>query len=384
MTTFDPIKLRPTVIDIDLDALAHNYQAIKKHVSPARVMPVVKSNAYGHGMIPCARHLERCGAEIFGVALLEEGIQLRLAGIKAPILVMGGILGSQLSYFFEYDLDILASSVFKLEAIEEQAAAIKKRIRVHLEIDTGMERIGVHYYNAASLLERSLSCKWCDVVGVSSHFARQDDEDQSQTKLQLERFLAAIDFYHQRELPTPCRHIAASGASLGYRESHLDMVRPGVALYGVMPSPGFKSELGLKPVMSLSSRIVYFKVVPAGTGVSYSHRWLAHEDTRVVTVPIGYGDGYLRRLTNTGQVLIRGKRYPVVGTVCMDQFMVNIGADGVGYNGDEVVLVGKQGEDQITVEEIALSTGADVREFLVSTNLRVPRRYFLGGKEQET
>lgn len=378
---FDPIRLRPTVIDVDLDALTHNFTALKRHVAPAKVMAVVKSNAYGHGMIPCAKHLERLGADALGVALLEEGIQLRLAGITIPVLVLGGILGSQLSYFLEYDLDILASSVFKLEAIEAQAGQMKKRARVHLEIDTGMERIGVHYYNAEALLERSLHCKHCDIVGVSSHFAKQDDEDPSTTELQLERFLTALHYYDQQGAACPPRHIAASGASLTLKRSHLDLVRPGVALYGVYPSPHQRPALELQPVMSLHSRVVYFKVVKAGTGVSYSHRWVAPCDSRVVTVPIGYGDGYLRRLTNSGEVLIRGHRYPIAGTVCMDQFMVNLGPDGVGYNGDEVVLIGKQGEERISVEDIAAQTGADVREFLVSTNLRVPRRYFLGGQE---
>ncbi len=373
--TFDPITLRPTVIDVDLDALAYNFHALKRHVAPARVMPVVKSNAYGHGLVPCAAHLEAEGAEMLGVALLEEGIQLRLAGVRVPILVLGGILGSQLSYFLEYDLDILASSVFKLEAIEAQAAQIKKRARVHLEIDTGMERIGVHYYHAEALLERALSCNNCDIVGVSSHFAMQDAEDPSMTALQLERFLAAVDFYTRRGRPCPMRHIAASGAVLTYQPAHLDLVRPGVALYGVYPSPHQRSALELRPVMSLRSRIVYFKVVPAGTGVSYSHRWKAPCETRVVTVPIGYGDGYLRRLTNAGQVLIRGRRHPIAGAVCMDQFMVDLGPNGVGYNGDEVVLIGEQEGERISVEDIAAQTGADVREFLVSTNMRVPRRY---------
>lgn len=379
--SFDPIRLRPTVIDVDLDALEHNYRAIERHVAPAAVMPVVKSNAYGHGMVPCALHLEQLGAPILGVALLEEGIQLRLAGVRVPILVLGGILGSQLSYFLEYDLDILASSVFKLEAIEAQAAQMGKRARVHLEIDTGMERIGVHYYNAEALLERALSCVHCEVVGVSSHFAQQDDPQQDPTREQLARFLEAVSFYSRRGLSCPVRHIAASGAILTCPEARLDLVRPGVALYGVYASPHQRPLLDLRPIMSLHSRVVYFKVVKAGTGVSYSHRWTAPVDSRVVTVPIGYGDGYLRRLTNTGEVIIRGKRYPIAGTVCMDQFMVDLGADGEGYNGDEVVLIGEQGGERISVEDIAAKTGADVREFLVSTNLRVPRRYFRGGVE---
>lgn len=376
MEKTNPLFLRPTSLQIDLSALVHNFREIQQQVGHSEVMPVVKSNAYGHGLIECSQALEKAGAKFLGVALLEEGIALRNAGLKMPILVLGGIFTDQIQYFLEYDLDLLASSVSKLEAIENIAQQKAKRARVHLEIDTGMERIGVHYYNSATLFEAALKCRHCDVIGVSSHFAKAEDPDLSLNKLQLERFLESLSYLEKRSVPRPLRHIAASGAIMQFPESHLDMVRPGVASYGVAPSLELKGRFNLKPVMKLSSKVVYFKVVRKGAGVSYSHTWQAPLDTRVVTVPIGYGDGYLRNLSNVGQVLIRAKRYPVVGRVCMDQIMVDIGPDGVAYNGDEVVLVGEQGENSISLEELgSWASGGNPREFMVSSNLRVPRKY---------
>jgi len=365
-------------MEVDLGALVHNYRLIQKHVAPAEVMPVVKSNAYGHGMVQCARCLELAGAKILGVALLEEGIQLRLAGLKTRILVLGGIFTDQLRYFLDYDLEILASSTYKLEGINEAAKAAGKRAKVHLDFDTGMERIGVHYYNADTLLEAALGCEHCDVVGISTHFAEQESEDPALTALQLERFLSVLSFYEKRSLQTPARHTAASGAILSYPETHMEFVRPGLILYGVVPAPHLRGILPLRPVMSLRSKVVFFKVVKAGSGVSYGHEWTASVDTRVVTVPIGYGDGYLRGLSNRGEVLIRGKRYSVIGTVCMDQMMIDIGPDGIAYNGDEVVLLGSQGEETITLEDLSSKVTPNPREFLVSTNLRIPRQ-FVGG-----
>ncbi len=369
-----PLELRPTVMEVDLDALAHNFAQIRSHVAPAKVMAVVKANAYGHGLIPCAKQLVAVGADALGVALVEEGIALRRAGIDIPILVFGGIFGSQIRYFLDYDLEITASSVSKLEAIEWTAQALGKRAKVHLKVDTGMERIGIHYYTAHTLFEKALRVQYCDVVGVFSHFATADSADQSFLTTQLERFLKCLTFFTERSKPVPVRHIANSAAVLANPATHLDLVRAGVILYGVSPTTRLVGRLDLKPVMSLRSRVVFFKVVRAGAGVSYGHTWFAERDTRVVTVPIGYGDGYFRALSNRGSVLIRGKRYPIVGSVCMDQTMVDLG-DGEAFNGDEVVLIGEQGSVSLSVNELADIVETTPHEVLTSTNLRVPRRY---------
>lgn len=371
----DPISLRPSYLEVDLDALGSNLLSIRNLVGSTRVMAVVKSNAYGHGLIECSRHLEHIGVDYFGVAYVEEGLALRASGVTAPILVLGGIVGAQIPLFIENDLDIVASSVSKLDNIEAEAVRMGKRARVQLKIDTGLERIGVHYYSAGALLERALACKHCEIVGIFTHFVSQDDNIEL-TNLQLERFSEVCNFFEKRSVPTPLRHAAGSGALLSMPESRLDMVRPGCALFGVLPDESLRGVLDLKPVMSIRSQVVYFKVVKKGAGVSYDHTWVAPRDTRVVTVPVGYGDGLFRPLSNNGEVLIRGKRYPIIGKVCMDQFMVDIGPEGEAYNGDEVVIVGSQGAEQIRLEEICSRfEDKNPRVFMVSANMRLPRRF---------
>lgn len=366
--------LRPTVVEVNLDRLTQNYRAIQAHVGNAVVMPILKANAYGHGLVRVAQHLRDQGATMFGVAYLEEGILLREAGIRIPILVLGGIMSSQVEIYLQHDLTLTASSVEKLEAVEAAAAALGKRARVHLKIDTGMERIGVHYYNAEHLLEASLKCKHVLVEGIFSHFANADAADLSSARLQLERFDEVLDFYEKRSAPTPLRHMANSGAILQLPESWMDLVRPGILMYGVYPTPEAQQSVEVHPALRWTSRVVFFKVVEAGHPVSYGWRWQSDHDVRVVTVPVGYGDGYFRSMSNHAQVLINGQRYPVVGAICMDQAMVNIEMDSA-YNSDEVVLVGESGNERITVEEMADWAGTIPYEILTNINTRVPRVY---------
>lgn len=366
--------LRPTHLEVDLGALRHNLAALRAHVGGARVMAVLKANAYGHGLVPVARLMQAEGVACIGVAVLEEGLALREAGVTTPVLVMGGILGSQIPRFLEHDLMLTASSVSKLEAVQECAAAMGRRAQVHLKIDTGMERIGVHWYSAGALLEASLRCPDVDVVGIFSHFANADAADLTHARLQLERFTEVLDFYRQRSLPTPTRHIANSGAVLALPESHLDLVRPGIALYGVSPSPHVPWRLGLRPALTWKSRVVYFKVVQPGNPVSYGSTWAPTEMTRVITVPVGYGDGYPRRMSGRAEVVVRGARYPVVGAICMDQVMVDIGWNSA-WNDDPVVLLGEADGQRVTVEELAEWAGTIPYEILTGINLRVPRVY---------
>jgi alanine racemase len=371
----DSIASRPSYIEINLAALESNFRRISALVAPVPVMAIVKSNAYGHGLLECAAFLERdCGAGYLGVAYVEEGLALRKHGIRIPILVLGGIVGTQIQLFIENDLDIVASSVSKLQSIEEEAKRIGKRARVQLKIDTGLERIGVHYYSAESLLEKAATCQHCDLSGIFTHFVSQDN-NHTLTKLQLERFHEVCEFFNKCSLPMPTRHAAGSGGLLTLAEARLDMVRPGCALYGVLPDPSLRGAIDLDPVMSIKSEVVYFKVVKKGAGVSYDHAWTAPYDTRVVTVPVGYGDGLFRPLSNNGEVLIRGKRYPIIGKVCMDQFMVDIGPDGEAFNGDEVVIIGSQGNERISLEDMCgRFEDKNPRVFMVAANTRLPRR----------
>lgn len=369
------VALRPTTVVVDLSALARNVHAIRAKVGAAKIMGVVKANAYGHGLVRTSEALLEAGVDQLGVAFLEEGIRLRRAGIDAPILVLGGLIGNQIVHFLDYDLAITAASPFKLEQIEEVAAERNKRARVHLKVDTGMERIGIHWDSADRLFEAALKVKHCDIEGVFSHFASSDSADRTYTRLQLERFEEATSFFARRSVPTPPRHIANSGAILGHPDTYFDMVRPGLILYGVYPSPHAPKSIKIEPTLSLRTRVVYFKVVRAGHPVSYDSTWAPEHDTRVVTLPVGYGDGYPRRLSGRAEVLIHGRRHPVVGRITMDAMMVDIGADGTAYNGDEVVLLGRQGDEALDVEQLAEWLETIPYEVLTSINTRVPRYY---------
>jgi alanine racemase len=366
--------LRPTHVQVDLDRIAKNLHALQAHVGAARVMPILKANAYGHGLVPVARRMVAEGATYLGVAYLEEGLLLRRAGIEVPVLVLGGIIGRQIPQFLEHDLTLTASSVDKLLAIEEAAAALGRRARVHLKIDTGMERIGVHWYSARPLFEASLACRHVDIEGVYSHLARSDEADPSFTRTQLDRFLEVLQFWDDRSLPVPLRHLANSGGVLQHPDTHLDMVRPGIALFGGLPGAACACPVPLLPALRWLSRVVYFKVVRAGSPVSYGSTWTPTVDTRVITVPVGYGDGYLRSMTGKAEVIVRGRRYPVVGRICMDQVMVDIGWDSA-WNGDEVVLLGEQSGVEIGAAELAQWAGTVTYEVLTNINARVPRVY---------
>lgn len=374
LTISEEEVLRPTRVEVDLKILAENFKRIKAHAGSAMIMPVLKANAYGHGLVRVARLMQDLNADYLGVAVLEEGILLRRQGITTPILVLGGIWGNQIPHFIKYDLSITASSVGKLNQIEEVAQQMNKRARVHLKIDTGMERIGVHYYNAEKLLEASLNCKHVDIVGIYSHFASSDSNDLTFAKIQLERFLETVSFYDKHSVPSPIKHIANSGAILQMPEAILDLVRPGIMLYGVYPSQEVKHTIGVNPALSWKSLVVYFKIIKEGSTVSYGMKWQAPRDVRAVTVPLGYGDGYMRSMSHKAEVLIRGKRYPVVGVISMDQIVVNIENDSA-YNGDEVILIGRDGNSAITVEELAEWAGTIPYEILTNINTRVPRVY---------
>ena len=364
---------RPTRIVVDLDAIGHNLAAIRARTR-VPVMAVVKANAYGHGLVPVAKHLETLGVDQLGVAFLEEGIALRAAGVRIPILVMGGIFGPQAPQFIAHDLEATVSSVDKLRQVEAAAEAAGRKAVVHLKIDTGMERIGVHSYSAGPFIEAAVASRWCTVKGVYSHLACADDPASPMTALQVERFAEACAHFTRLGAPMPVRHLANSGGVLHFPGTWLDMVRPGIVVYGVLPDPASRPTLALRPALSLLSQVVYFKVVKAGRPVSYGATWAPGVDTRVVTVPLGYGDGWPRALSSRGEVLIRGVRHSVVGRICMDQFMVDIGG-GIAFNEDEVVLVGRQGGDAITVEDVAATAGTIPYEILTGLNLRIPRQY---------
>ncbi len=366
-------RLRPTYAVVSLERLRANLAAIKARVAPARVMPMLKANAYGHGLEAVAKSLDP-QADAFGVALVEEGITLRGLGVEKPILVTGGTWTRQIPLFLEHRLTLTVPSLARLRDAEEAAAAAGARASIHLKIDTGMERIGVHHYNAEGLLEAAARSRHLSVEGIYTHLANADAKDLGHARLQLERFAEVLRFYERRSLPPPARHAANSAAILRLPESHLDLVRPGILLYGVYPYTGAPDTILVKPALSWRSRVVYFKVVEPGSPVSYGSTWRSDHRVRMVTVPVGYGDGYFRSMSNRAEVVVRGERRPQVGTICMDQMMVNIEA-GSAWNGDEVVLIGEQDGAAVRVEELAEWAGTVPYEILTAINARVPRIY---------
>lgn len=369
--------LRPTHVEVNLAQLTANYRAIQAQVGAAAIMPILKANAYGHGLVEVAQHLAGLDVAYIGVAFLEEGILLREAGIRTPILVLGGIIGNQVPLFLQYDLTLTASSVEKLSQIETVAAAWRMQAKVHLKIDTGMERIGVHYYSAGELLHEAAQSVHCQVEGIYSHFANSDSLDLTSARVQLARFQQVLDEGEQVGLRPRFRHMANSGAIVQLAESYFDMVRPGLLFYGVYPDSELPRTVDVAPALIWKSRVVYFKVVQPGHPVSYGSTWVSDHSVRLVTVPVGYGDGYFRALSGKTEVIIRGRRYPVVGRICMDQMMVNIEGD-TAYNGDEVILLGQAEGVQISCNQLAEWAGTIPYEILTNINTRVPRVYVQG------
>ncbi len=368
-----PENIRPTYLEVDLSQLRKNIEAIKAHVAPAKVMPMIKANAYGHGVDGVAPYIEPY-VDYFGVAILEEGIYLRELGITKPILVGGGTLPEQVPYYAEYDLTLTGSSLELLDVAEEVSRATGKRIKTYLKIDTGMERVGVREYEAEALIEKSSACSHLSIEGIYTHLANSEVINKKHSSLQLERFQEVLEIYNKRSIPVPTlRHVSNSGGILNLPEAHFDMVRPGVLFYGVYPGRDVDRIIDVKPALTWHSKVAYSKITKPGRPVSYGSLWQAEKELRIVTIPCGYADGYFRRVTNRAQVIVNGRKYPQVGRICMDQFMVNVGDDEAQVS-DEVVLLG----NGIHVEDLAEWAGTNEYEVLTNISARVPRVYVTG------
>ena len=366
--------MRPTFLEVNLPQLRKNVEAICAHVLPARVMVMVKADAYGHGVDGVAPFIEPY-VDYFGVALPEEAIHLRELGITKPILVAGGTLPEQVRLFAEYDLTLTGSSLELLDTAEDMAGLTGKRIKTHLKIDTGMERVGVREYEAEALIDKSTACSHLDIEGIYTHLANSELRDKRYSFLQLERFREVLSIYEKRNMPVPLlRHVSNSGGILNLPEAHFDMVRPGILFYGVYPGDEVDRVVDVRPALTWRSRVAYSKIARPGRPVSYGSLWQAEAETRIVTIPCGYADGYFRRMTNQAQVILNGRKYPQVGRICMDQFMVNVGNDEAQV-GDEVVLLGEADNERITAEDLAAWMGTNEYEMLTNISARVPRVY---------
>jgi len=371
---------RPTFAEIDLNALCHNFLAIRSSI-PRRteILAVVKADAYGHGFMDISRELELLGVNAFGVAFLAEGIQLRKSGIDKPILLLGGVYPGQERKCVGYNLSTVIFTMEQAQALNHAAGKLFRKAQVHLKIDTGMGRLGIPYADATDFLKELRSLPNIELEGVMSHFASADELDESGqyfTRLQSERFDWVMSETRKAGYSPRYVHIANSAATFLREIPGCNLVRPGIALYGALPSSDFQGRLDLKPVMRLKSRIAMLKWVESGTTISYARRFTADKRTLIASVPVGYADGYCRSLTNKGEVLVRGQRAKVTGTVCMDWIMLDVtDIEGVSV-GDEVVLMGTdKAGNCIHAEELAAAAGTIPYEFFCGISKRVPRVY---------
>ena len=362
--------LRPTRAEIDLAALGHNLHTLQELVAPAKVLAVVKADAYGHGVVPVARRLAAQGVFAFGVALAEEALELREAGIQNEVLILNGAYGNAHREIVEARLTPV---VYEREHLVRFAkAAPDQPVDVHLKIDTGMSRLGVPFWELSSFLDAIAQQSNLRVSGVMTHLARADD-DREKTEAQLARFrdgVAMVRAFGHRPVTL---HAANSAACFRHPESHFDMVRPGLALFGY---PGAAiSDHGLRPVLRFRTEVLSLRTIRAGDTVGYSDSFVAQRDTRVATIPVGYGDGVHRARSGRGEVLIRGARCPLIGKVAMDLSAVDVTDHPNTELHDEVVLLGLQGEERITAAEIALWSNTLIYEVLTNVSRRVPRFY---------
>lgn len=365
-----------TWAEIDLAAIAHNTAALARLARPAALMAVVKADAYGHGAAPVARTALAHGAAWLGVAQVDEGVQLRQAGVTAPILVMGATLPEQADAVVRHGLCVAVVAGDLLAALDARARALGRRVPVHLKVDTGMGRLGRPPGAELTALARAVAnLPGLVGEGLFTHLASADEADSAQTQQQLERFAAASRDLAAAGLLLSIRHAANSAGLLAHPEARFDLVRSGIALYGAGPSATLAAKARLRPVMSWKARIVFVKQVPADAPIGYGATYRTEEQETIATLPVGYADGFSRAWSNRGSVLVGGRRCPVVGRVCMDQTMVRIPA-GVAVNtGDAAVLLGEQAGAAITVDELARGLGTIPYEVLCLVGRRVVRIY---------
>ena len=375
--TGNPIQFRPAWGQVDLDAVRANARALARAAAPAQLLAVVKADAYGHGAVPVARAALAAGATWLGVALVEEGVALREAGLDARVLVLSepapeaadAVVAAQLTpvVYTELGIEALAKAV--------AAATPDAPLPVHLKVDTGMHRVGCAPERARALVEAVSTRPELTLEGLCTHLAVADEPDRPETTAQLEQFRALVEDLDRQGTRPPIVHAANSAALLAFPESRFDLVRVGIALYGVPPAAALADRVDLTPVLSLRAQVTHVQELPAGARVSYGLRYALPRPGRVGTVPGGYADGVPRNLgTSGGEVLIAGRRYPIAGAVTMDQLMVDVGDTPVEV-GDEVVLLGTQGDETVTAAEWAEHLGTIAYEIVSGIGPRVPRRY---------
>lgn len=369
-------RTRPTRAEIDLGAIAHNTAELRrKAAAGAELMAVVKADGYGHGAVAVAQAALGAGATWLGVAILEEAVALRQGGIQAPILILGHVPPQQADHVVVYDLRVAVWDLALPRALSQWGQLVGKRVPVHLKLDTGMNRVGVRAEQAVDLARQIVALPGVELEGAFTHLACADAPEPQATEYQYRRFEAALAALGREGIRPRVCHAANSAGLLAHPAVHYDLVRPGIALYGLAPDPARPWDADLRPAMRLMSQVVDVREAAPGEGVSYGWEWSAPDRTRIATVPIGYADGYRRLFTNRGEMLLGGRRCRVVGRVCMDHTMIQVPPGLDVAPGDEVVLIGRQGDEIISADDWARALGTINYEVVCLIGGRVPRVY---------
>ena len=373
-----------TWAEVDLDAVAHNIREIRKITNKeAQIMAVVKADAYGHGFLETTKTLLDNGADRLAVAVLQEGKQLRKSGVDVPILILGASAPEDAEDLIEFGI---TPTVFDYEFAKALSDTAKKRgtvTKVHIKLDTGMTRIGfvINDEDNTEIINTIIKISklpYLEIEGIFSHFSTSDEYDSAYTLMQFDRFMGVVNALEEKGLKIPIRHICNSAGIMMYPQMHLDMVRPGVILYGMYPSNEVdKSRLNLIPAMTIKSTLTLVKEVEAGRGVSYGKEYITDKTTKIATVPIGYADGYLRKIAKKGKMLVNGTEVPIIGRICMDQCMIDVTNVHNIDKGDEVIVFGK---DKITIDDLAEWLETINYEIACIVGKRIPRIYTINGK----
>lgn len=371
--------------NINLDAIYHNIEKTKNMLTGnTKLMAIIKADGYGHGAVPIARTLHPL-ADAFGIAIIEEAVNLRKNGIDKPLLILGHTSREQYKLLVEYDITQTIFQYSAAKELAEEAEKQKKCAKIHIKIDTGMSRIGFYdSIDSIAEVKKISQLKGIEIEGIFSHFACADASDKASAKKQLDRFLVFTKQLEEEGIHIPIKHMANSAGIIDLPEAYLDMVRSGITTYGMYPSDAVKKDkIALEPALEIKAHVSYVKEVEAGVGVSYGSTYVTDKKTRIATIPVGYGDGYPRQLSSKGRVLIHGKSAPILGRICMDQFMVDVSAIEEVQQGDVVTLIGEDNGARITVEELADLAYSFNYEFVCNVGKRIPRLYYHNGKVVE-
>lgn len=380
----DLAHIRPTRAEINLDNLKHNFLEIRKAAAPrARICAVVKADGYGHGALEVSRTAIECGASYLAVAFLDEALQLREHGIKTPILILGFTPEEQFDKIVEHDITQTVYNIKSARILSEEAKRKGKKAKIHIKLDTGMSRIGFQAEpSSLDEITQLFAMEGLEVEGMFTHFAKADEKDKTFTQNQFKKYVAIARALEEQGFKIPIKHVANSAAIMELPHTHLDMVRPGIILYGLYPSDEVdRTKIDLKPVMTLKTRVSHVKVLGPGRAISYGGTFITSRQSIIATLPVGYADGYSRLLSSKASVIIKGQRAPVVGRVCMDQCMVDVtDVKGSVEPGEDVVLFGGAGENTVSTDEIANIMGTINYEVVCGVSKRVPRVYIKDGK----